>query len=175
MMYSLTSNKENHNCIQHQNIIDNSTVERRCLACISLACSLIPSACEFMCWGCCHCQVASVVPDSVQPHRRQPTRLLCPWDSPGKNTGVGCHFLLQVSLYIACSICKQRMLLPSSHHIAASQRVIPEGDSRLRRQRGLPSAKPSQHSPQPHIHPRPWCTLRKLRMPYLGGPSCCTR
>ena len=33
--------------------------------------------------------------DSVRPHRQQPTRLLCPWDSPGKNTGVGCHFLLQ--------------------------------------------------------------------------------
>ena len=33
--------------------------------------------------------------DSVQPHRQQPTRLPCPWDSPGKNTGVGCHFLLQ--------------------------------------------------------------------------------
>ena len=33
--------------------------------------------------------------DSVQPHRRQPTRLPHPWDSPGKNTGVGCHFLLQ--------------------------------------------------------------------------------
>ena len=33
--------------------------------------------------------------DSVQPQRRQPTRLPCPWDSPGKNTGVGCHFLLQ--------------------------------------------------------------------------------
>ena len=32
--------------------------------------------------------------DSVQPHRQQPARL-CPWDSPGKNTGVGCHFLLQ--------------------------------------------------------------------------------
>ena len=32
---------------------------------------------------------------SVQPHRRQPTRLPHPWDSPGKNTGVGCHFLLQ--------------------------------------------------------------------------------
>ena len=31
----------------------------------------------------------------VRPHRRQPIRLLCPWDSPGKNTGVGCHFLLQ--------------------------------------------------------------------------------
>ena len=33
--------------------------------------------------------------DSVLPHRRQPTRLPHPWDSPGKNTGVGCHFLLQ--------------------------------------------------------------------------------
>ena len=33
--------------------------------------------------------------DSVQPHRRQPTRLPHPWDSLGKNTGVGCHFLLQ--------------------------------------------------------------------------------
>ena len=32
---------------------------------------------------------------TVQPHRRQPTRLPCPWDSPGKNTGVGCHCLLQ--------------------------------------------------------------------------------
>ena len=33
--------------------------------------------------------------DSVWPHRRQPTRLPHEWDSPGKNTGVGCHFLLQ--------------------------------------------------------------------------------
>ena len=33
--------------------------------------------------------------DSVQHHRRWPTRLPHPWDSPGKNTGVGCHFLLQ--------------------------------------------------------------------------------
>ena len=33
--------------------------------------------------------------DSVRPHRRQPTRLRHPWDSPGKNTGVGCQFLPQ--------------------------------------------------------------------------------
>ena len=33
--------------------------------------------------------------NSAQPHRWQPTRLHHPWDSPGKNTGVGCHFLLQ--------------------------------------------------------------------------------
>ena len=43
----------------------------------------------------CCCCVASVVSDSVRPQRRQPTRLRRPWDSPGKNTGVGCHFLLQ--------------------------------------------------------------------------------
>ena len=36
---------------------------------------------------------ASDVSDSVWPHRQQPTRLSRPWDSPGKNTGVGCHFL----------------------------------------------------------------------------------
>ena len=33
--------------------------------------------------------------DSVRPHRRQPTRVPHSWDSPGKNTRVGCHFLLQ--------------------------------------------------------------------------------
>ena len=37
----------------------------------------------------------SVVPDSWQPHGMQPARLLCPWNSPSKNTGVGCHALLQ--------------------------------------------------------------------------------
>ena len=52
--------------------------------------SKLPSCCCYYC-----CWVASVVSDSVRPHRRQPTRLHSPWDSPGKNTGVGCHFLLQ--------------------------------------------------------------------------------
>ena len=43
----------------------------------------------------CCCQVASVVSDFMRPHRLRPTLLPHPWDSPGKNTGVGCHFLLQ--------------------------------------------------------------------------------
>ena len=43
----------------------------------------------------CCCYVALVESNPVRPHRPQPTRILCPWDSPGKNTGVGCHFLLQ--------------------------------------------------------------------------------
>ena len=37
----------------------------------------------------------SVMSDSLRPHGLWPTRLLCPWDSPGKSTGVGCHYLLQ--------------------------------------------------------------------------------
>ena len=41
----------------------------------------------------------SVVSDSSRPHGPQPTRLLYPWDSPGKSTGVGCHCLLQRCLY----------------------------------------------------------------------------
>ena len=44
---------------------------------------------------CCCCQVASVVSDSVRPHRRYPTRLCHPRDPPVKNTGMGSHFLLQ--------------------------------------------------------------------------------
>ena len=44
---------------------------------------------------CCCCWFTSVMSNSVRPHRRQPTRLPRPWDSPGKNTGVGCHLLLQ--------------------------------------------------------------------------------
>ena len=44
---------------------------------------------------CCCCWVSSVVSDSAWPHRRHPTRFPRPWDSPGKNNGVGCHFLLQ--------------------------------------------------------------------------------
>ena len=38
-----------------------------------------------------------VVFNSLRLHGQEPTRLLCPWDSPGKNTGVGCHFLYRLS------------------------------------------------------------------------------
>ena len=41
---------------------------------------------------------SAVVSDSVRPHRQQPSRLLCPWDSLGKNTGVGCHCFLWSSV-----------------------------------------------------------------------------
>ena len=60
-----------------------------------------------------HAAAASVVFDSVRPHRWQPTRLLHPWDSPGKNTGVGCHFLLQCMKMKSESEVTQSCLTPS--------------------------------------------------------------
>ena len=45
--------------------------------------------------SCCCCLVAKLYLTLLQSHRLQPARLLCPWDFPGKNIGVGCHFLFQ--------------------------------------------------------------------------------
>ena len=72
----------------------------------------------FCCCCCCCCLVTSVVSDSVQPHRRQPTRLPCPWDSPGKNTGVGCNFLLQ------CMKVKSEPTLPNPMDCSPPQSSI---------------------------------------------------
>ena len=58
------------------------------------------------------CSVASVVSNSVRPHTRLPTRLPRPWDSPGKNTGVGCHFLLQCMKVKRESEVAQSCLIP---------------------------------------------------------------
>src|SRR5574337_987926 len=55
--------------------------------------------------------------DSVRPHRRQPTRFSRPWDSPGKNTGVGCHFLLQ-----CMKMKSEREVAQSCQHAAMHQR-----------------------------------------------------
>ena len=70
----------------------------------------------------CCCSVAPVVPDSLRPHGLQPARLLCPWDSPGKNTGVRCHSLLQgispsqgLNESLACLLHWQAGSLPSTH------------------------------------------------------------
>ena len=54
----------------------------------------------------------SVVSNSLQPHVLYPTRLLCPWESPGENTGVGWHFLLHLRGYsrVFCSIVTLKFL-----------------------------------------------------------------
>ena len=59
--------------------------------------------------------------NSVWPHRQQPTRLPCPWDSPGKNTGVGCHFLLQ------CMKVKSQSEKSKWSHSVVSNSSLPHG------------------------------------------------
>ena len=66
------------------------------------------------CCCCCCCCVASVVFDSVPTHRWQPTRLPRPWDSPGKNTGVGCQVGLIPGMQGFFNICKSISVI---HHI----------------------------------------------------------
>ena len=66
----------------------------------------------------------SVMSDSVRPHRRQPTRLLHPWDSPGKNTGVGCHFLLQCRKMKSESEVTQSCPTPSHPHGLQPTRLL---------------------------------------------------
>ena len=69
---------------------------------------------------------------SVWPHRQQPIRLPHPWDSPGKNTGVGCHFLLQCmkvksDIEIALSNPMEYSLPGSSVHGILQARVLESG------------------------------------------------
>ena len=76
--------------------------------------------------------------DSVRPHRRQPTRLPCPWDSPGKNTGVGCHFLLQCMKVKLLS----RVWLLATPWTAAYQAPPSMGFSKQEYWSGVPTASP---------------------------------
>ena len=68
----------------------------------------------------------SVMSNALWPQGLQSTRLLCPWNFPGKNTGVGCHFLLQVSSdpgteptisCISCISCIGRQILYHQHNL----------------------------------------------------------
>ena len=71
-------------CIERAGASTFSSFHRDCVA-------LPPQAPGFV----TECVCRSVVSDCLRPHGLQPARLLCPWDSPGMNTGVGCHGLLQ--------------------------------------------------------------------------------
>ena len=63
--------------------------------------------------------------DFVRPHRQQPTRLLCPWDSPGKNTGVSCHFLLQCMKVKSESEVAQSCLTQRPHGLQPTRLLRP--------------------------------------------------
>ena len=81
--------------------------------------------------------------DSVRPHRRQPTRLRRPWDSPGKNTGVGCHFLLQCMKVKSESEVAQSCPTLVTPWTAAHQAPLPMRFSRQEYWSGVPLPSPS--------------------------------
>ena len=81
--------------------------------------------------------------DTVRPHRQQPTRLPHPWDSPGKNTGVGCHFLLQCRKVKSESEVAQSCPTLATPWTAAHQAPLSMGFSRQEFWSGLPLPSPS--------------------------------
>ena len=93
-------------------------------------------------YACVCCCVSLVVSDSLQPHRRQPTRLHRPWDSPGKNTGVGCHFLLQRMKVKSESEVAQLCLTLATPWTAAYQAPPSVGFSRQKYWSGVPLPSP---------------------------------
>ena len=74
----------------------------------------------------------------MRPHRRQPTRLRRPWDSPGKNTGAGCHFLLQCMKGKVKVKSLSRVRLLATPWTAAHQAPPSMGFSRQEYWSGLP-------------------------------------
>ena len=88
----------------------------------------------------CCCCVTSVVSDSVRPQRRQPTRLPRPWDSPGKNTGMGCHFLFQCMKVKSESEVSQLCLTLATPWTTAYQAPPSMGFSWQKYQSGVPLA-----------------------------------
>ena len=73
--------------------------------------------------------------DSLQPYGPKPARLLCPWDSPGKNTGVGCHALLQgifptqgwnpgLLCLLHCHVCSLPLSLPGKPFLSLSPPIL---------------------------------------------------
>ena len=84
----------------------------------------------------------------MRPHRRPPTRLLHPWDSPGKNIGVGCHFLLQCMKVkseseVAKVMSLSRVRLLATSWTAAYQAPPSMGFSRQEYWSGVPLPSPS--------------------------------
>ena len=101
--------------------------------------------------------VFSVMSDSVLPQRWQPTRLPCPWDSPGKNTGVGCRFLLQCMKVKSESEVTQSCPTLATPWTTAYQAPPSMEFSRQESWSGLPFPSPVD-LPDPGIEPRsPHC------------------
>ena len=109
--------------------------------------------------------------DSVRPQSWQPTRLPCPWDSPGKNTGVGCHFLLHcVKLKSESEVAQSR--LTRSDPWTAAYQVPPSMEfSRQESWSGLPLPSPFNR-----LHPPLECSCCSVTLlcPTLCDPMDCS-
>ena len=84
--------------------------------------------------------------NSVRPHKRQPTRLPHPRDSPGKNTGVGCHFLLQCMKVKSESEVAQSCPTLATPWTTAYQALLSIGFSRQKYWSGVPLPSPKLFS-----------------------------
>ena len=109
--------------------------------------------------------------DYVWPHRRQPTRLPCPWDSPGKNTGVGCHFLLQ-----CMKVESETEVAQSCPTLSNPMDCSPPGSSvhgifqaRVMEWGAIAFSECSIEAPQPWLHIG--ITWRVFKIPMLGSHS----
>ena len=113
--------------------------------------------------------------DSVQPHRWQPTRLPRPWDSPGKNNGVGCHFLLQcmkvrsesevTQLYLTLSDPMDCSLQGSSVHGIFQARVLEWIAIAF-------SISPCSHNLETGFYYLlPWCLVQESQVQQWGGET----
>ena len=110
--------------------------------------------------------------DSVRPHRRQPIRLPCPWDSPGKNTGVGCHFLLQCMKVKSQSEVVQLCPTLSDSWTAAYQALPSMGFSRQEYWSGVPLPSPSRHL-RIEINILYYCTLYSIVQKVHKSTTAC--
>ena len=94
---------------------------------------------------CCCLLFPKFYPTPLRTHGLKPGRLLCPWDSPGKNTGVGCHFLFQgifltqgsnLSPALAgglFTINPPRKPISINEHLLSTRCILPTGDNRNKR------------------------------------------
>ena len=130
---------------------------------------------------CCCCQVASVVSDSVRPRRRQSTRLPRPWNSPGKNTGVGALLKAkdgETAIFQGISFGKWSVLLKSLFQFSSVQFSRSVVSDSLR-PHGLQHARPPCPSPTPRVYPNScpssrWChpAISSSVSPFSCLPSC---
>ena len=112
----------------------------------------------------CVCMLTPV-PLFCDPMKLKPTRLLCPWEFAGQNTGVGCHFLLQPrdQTYISCASCIGRQIL---YHYATREALL---QRKVRLKRGSDPPKVTQKNRGPGLLSSPWNLA--LPLPFSSSPA----